>query len=96
MNIEIKRQNKDGLERELWRFVTLSREETTLYLDFYSVQTRQTKRHEWKVVKSKVYDRLMSRNNTLDLQSDVPLPNDVATEARQEYIDSIIIKKWDI
>jgi len=86
MRLEIIRPNGD-LEREVWQFnlnlgLTGS---PCIYLQYYSFQTRGTKRHKW--VEQTHWQKIDRRYNNI---SDPPLPPDVEDEMRKRYQEYIL------
>ena len=99
--ITVERNHPDGLQREVWRFIHIdNHSDVTLYLDVYSCQSRPTKRHNWKInpatrdKPSPHYSRLNHRDSGLTLEQ-VPLPEDVAQEAKEQFVSGVVVKKWD-
>jgi hypothetical protein len=72
------------LRQEVWSFCVL---DFQIVLDAYWVVSRATLRHKFKLdSRAMYYARLSSRDSTVEVDS-VPLPDDVAAEARQQVID---------
>ncbi|MFA5311689.1 MAG: hypothetical protein WC375_00055 [Methanomassiliicoccales archaeon] len=102
MNIEVVREEPDALNRHVWRFYLMNLHgDFSIFLDSYSQQVRATKRHGWKIKIADhnhqrimmAYERLDSRRCGLTVQ-DTPLPYDVAKEAKEKVVNSIVVKKW--
>lgn len=87
--IEVIRQT-DPLGQTVWRFWFDDRD-ATLYLDHYHEAKRETTRHKFKPIN--YYCRTDRRNNKIEV-NDVPLPQDVADEAKAKLMDLITVKKW--
>ena len=85
----ITRINPDDLSQVVWTFRTI---ELKVVLDRYEVQTRATKRHKFIRARDHYYDRHNGRDSSLSMD-DVPLPLDVAEEARQQVMAQICIAK---
>jgi hypothetical protein len=103
--IEVERLDASGLKRQVWRFELLSRISDNIheiYLDTYSAQTRITKRCGWLIDVGSVngmnkkmqYCRLFTRESGLPIDQ-VPLPDDVAAEAKKIVVDGLTVKKWE-
>ena len=102
MYTEVIREDPNGLNRQTWDFSIMDYHGGfTIFLNGYSQQVRPTKRHGWKVKIvdtatqriNMTYSRLDSRRRGLTEQ-EVPLPDDVAQEAKSKVVDSISVKKW--
>lgn len=89
MNIHIVR-NHGELNQEQWRFYYYD-SRRTLYLDWYGIATRKTKRHKFQIESS--YSRLDNRGHSIQ-EAQVPIPDDVRAEAIQEFIQGIQVKTW--
>jgi hypothetical protein len=63
----------------------------TLYLDTFTVSTRESRRHRFKPVTH--YHRLLSRDSNI-AEDAVPLPDDVKAEAIASVTDQLCVKKW--
>lgn len=85
--ITITRQQDDLTQAE-WTF-WFEESDSTLFLANYTLSKRESKRHKFKPVEW--YDRLDRRNNKIKNIDDVPFPNDVTAEARQQFIDKITV-----
>jgi hypothetical protein len=78
------RVSEDGLEQQSWRFCLIDLE---VILDQYSKGKLPSKRH--RVLHNEAhYDRLSLRASTMKLAA-VPLPDDVAAEARKQVTDQV-------
>ena len=100
--ITVERLAPDGLSKRVWRFMPWdSHGDFAIFLDGYSEQERQTKRHGWnaKIVNTPakrikmVYSRIDERQSELAV-NEVPLPDDVAADAKQQFIATLVVKKW--
>jgi len=81
MNIEIIRPDGD-LKREVWTFgLTIDFSgRNSITLQYYSFQTKGTKRHKWKAQTH--WERFDRRNNNIDIP---PIPLDVDKEVHELY-----------
>lgn len=73
--------------REVWRFYY---HEHTLYLDSHQVQTRASRRHKWKV--DERYNRL---NRSGENKEVCVIPPYVAAVAKQNFVDSLTVARWE-
>ena len=89
MNVEIIKQHGD-LKREVWAFsLSIGYSSSCIYFDRFSVQTKGSKRQNWKVQSH--WDRLNRRDNSITTPL---LDPEVELEMRaryQEYIFSLPI-----
>ena len=86
--IQIEKQI-DELTFERWTFTWI---DNTIYLDGYVVIQKESKRHKnYKCLKK--YSRLMSRDNTI-LESDVPFTDELKTEALNQFVSKVKVRKW--
>ena len=83
MRTEIIRPDGD-LKREVWTFDLQLIYHLCIYFDRYSFQTRETRRHKWKVQTH--WDRLNRRDNTI---ASPPLPPDVEAEVRPYFAEQV-------
>ena len=88
MRIEVKRQ-VDSLNQHQWVFWV---DKATIYLDSFRTLTRETTRHKLKVTGPR-YDRIDQRYSTLQV-SEVPLPDDVAADAKAQFCAKVTVEKW--
>jgi hypothetical protein len=81
MNIEIERVADDGLSRRVWCFSLTDRAE--IILSDFSAEVRETKRHKWRQGGPRFCGRggADHRYGEWIPRGDVPLPDDVASEA---------------
>ena len=84
--IEVERIIND-LEKENWGFTLVDK---TLVLAHYRYLARATKRHGFKAIK--FYSGWDRRVSTVGV-GDVPLPEDVAQEAKQKLFDMVKVVK---
>lgn len=81
-------RHSDDTHREVWRFNFI---EPRIALTGYRQEERASKRHGWK--SSGVhYDAYYKRNSTVALK-DIPLPNDVAAEAKEFVMNQIYVAR---
>ena len=85
----IERTADDKLHQQVWSFAQF---DTTLKLDIYAKLERTTTRHKFKVVTGYSYSRLDRRSHAMK-SADVPMPDDVIQEVRQQFFDSITVEK---
>jgi hypothetical protein len=78
----------DELNREVYKFCVLY--ETSLKLNEYALQNRETKRHKFK--NKKYYDRLRDRSSTIDID-DIVLTEDIKQEAINIFISRLAVTK---
>lgn len=85
MNIQATRQSDDLLSQERWTFyfdVPLGGK-FKFYLQYYSAEVRQSRRHRtWE--KKRFYSRFKVREYNLISYADVPMPNDVIADAKNQ------------
>lgn len=86
MNIKIQ-QAKNELTTEEWVFRL---NEATLVLHRYTLQTKESKRHKFRIVE--LHNRTYSPHNTLEIK-DVPLPEEVKKRALDEFVARISVVK---
>ena len=93
-HISVTREGEDGLSSQEWLFfVHIGHEVLNLSLDSYREFSRPTKRHKPKV--SARYDRLFRRRDEPCLtENEVPLPRDVADEAKDKLVALIRVCTW--
>jgi hypothetical protein len=84
MNPEVIRVGQDGTSREVWRFIFLDWYSRGLYLEHYKTQSKIRPQRKWRTTGH--WDRYDHRNDTI---KDVPLPDDVIAEVRQQLKDAI-------
>jgi hypothetical protein len=87
--VEVTR-NDSPLQQHWWRFWFDDRN-CVLWLDYYSLNERQSTRHKFKSVH--YYTRTDRRSCNIALD-DVPLPQDVQDEAKGSLIARITVQKW--
>ena len=83
-DVTIQRESDDRLQRQMWTFWFDDRTHC-LVLNTYLFQTRITRRHAWTTMDK--YMRLYQRQSMPIV--DVPLPDDVASEAHTQYTQKI-------
>lgn len=85
--------NAENTLQGIWTF-WFDDQKPQLILDKYVRETRLSKRHNWKPLDT--YSRLYRRNCTISLDA-VPFSDDVAREARQQFLelfyDMPVVKK---
>lgn len=88
---ELKKQGDSPLEQERWIFW---QQGTTLYLDAYYKEQRETTRHKYKPVTA--YERLTNHRDTFKMicEEDVPLPEDVVNEVIRHVGSLLMVKRW--
>jgi hypothetical protein len=89
--IVVTRTTADIMTAEVWTF-WFDDGRATLWLDSYVTMARPTLRHKLGDVFN--YRRIDGRSNTIALP-DVPLPDDVASEAKAAIVERITVRKWD-
>ncbi len=90
MHIEVVRSEGD-LTRYVWSFWFCERN-MTLYLDHFKEEYRETLRHKFRAITA--YDRIDARSNSIQMEQ-ISLPPSVMDEAKQKFVDQIVVKKWD-
>lgn len=94
MRIEVIREAPDGLSRERWLFYFYDHAHL-LAVDIYSRENRLSCRHKFRA--SAQYERL-DGNRYFSVprieKDDVPLPIDVAKEAREKFADALAVGMW--
>jgi len=83
LNSEVIRDQSDGLRQERWLFAMSDRGK--VYVSFYSLSERSTRRHGYKMVS--YYDRI--ENDRSDLKVP-PLPGSVLEEGLRLIRDQIV------
>jgi len=78
----------DELNRNVWSFYFMNH---TLFLDSYSKERRESKRHKFKAIKK--YERLFHRGRAIE-EAEVPMPDWVKEEAIKQFTEAITVKKW--
>lgn len=91
MNTELIVAHEGGLQREVWTFYFMDNR-TTLYVDHYAVEVRETTRHKFKPTKR--YYRLDQRNNNITA-SEVPLTETIKGMAIAAFTKSLQVKMWE-
>lgn len=91
IRIEVERLSADELHRQAWEFAVIDKQTDDgdrlfVVVDQYTEEQRASKRQKLKLVRK--YTRL--RASPLD-RAEVPLPDDVAAEARQKVNDLLIV-----
>jgi hypothetical protein len=89
--IRVIRISDDGLSEQRWSFWFYDAM-SCLYVDLYGSYSRPTKRRKFAC--DQFYTRTDQRNNTITVDQ-VPLPDDVAEEAKAAIVNQITVKKWD-
>lgn len=79
----------DSLTQEKWEFTDI---DNTLYLNSYTLGTRESTRHRKYHVKLS-YSRIMHRSANID-EKDVPFPDSIRNEALQQFVSKIKCLKW--
>lgn len=81
-----------ALERQVWQFDLLyNTVDAAMVVQYYAVEQRGTPRQKWRPVPGSEYRRHCYRPNTTIPASNVPLPADVISEAREQLIRQIPI-----
>lgn len=92
--IEVERIEEGGLSRKVWRFhasIGYSLP-ATLRVSFYGLETRPSTRHKWRSEPATRYTSDDPRRYNSGIEAkDVPLPNDVAAEAKDILMRSIVV-----
>lgn len=88
MNIQIERENIDGLSKETWWFCI--NENLVGVVDSYGTFTRKSKKHGWKM--GDYYNRLSRRDSLLEI-SQVPFDFDIEAGVKLKIIEKITILK---
>lgn len=91
IRIMVERLSPDELHRKTWRFAVIDKhtddgDRLFVVVDEYTEEQRASKRQKLKLERK--YTRL--RSSPLD-RTEVPLPDDVAAEARQKVNDLLIV-----
>jgi hypothetical protein len=93
--IEVERADADGLSRQIWHFhltTGFGSMSNVLRVELYASETRPTKRHKWVTLASKRYSSFDNRSYYSGIKAeDVPLPDDVLTEAKDILVKSIVV-----
>lgn len=86
VNFEIEKQS--DLQMEVWQFIVI---ETKILLNHYEFKVRESKRK--KFITEKSYHRISTRDyNGERLEAhDVPLSEELKSEAKQKYFDMLTI-----
>jgi hypothetical protein len=95
MDAKIEEVSSDGLSKQEWDFyfdVGPGSATFNLYLDNYSIWSRESKRHGWKLEGR--YSRLERRHSNINL-ADVPFDEDIKITAKKAVVDKIVVKLWD-
>lgn len=90
--ITVERHEDDKLSGQIWYFSFL--DDGRLVLDQYIVEKRATLRHKFKPVN--VWKRFSARdlgNMKIENEADVPLPEDVKTDAIKGVLEKIKVGK---
>lgn len=92
-NVEVERVAEDGLSRQIWRFhVITGYGNTILRVEYYGRETRSSKRHKWITAPAKRYASFDPRPyNSGIAAKDVPLPDDVAAEAKDRFMHAVVV-----
>ena len=86
MNIRIERQSEDQLTRESWDFCLI--DDCILYLHYYSLQSRPTRRHGWKV---ECQYNFQNHRDSIHIDK-VPKPESVVQEAIQKATSQLRVE----
>lgn len=87
--IEVIRQ-PNSLEREVWHFeIIATRNYVKIVLGNYSKEHKPTIRHKWQTISN--YDRFRQRSGLK--ASETPLPDDVETEAIEQFMTMVKVVK---
>lgn len=90
MFLFVERAAPDNLTRQVWQFTLLyNYADASLVVDYYAVEQRGTTRQKWRPVAASEYRRLSYRPLTTIPADQVPLPDDVIDEAREQLIRQI-------
>ena len=88
VNIEVIRQEEDGLRRKVWRFSfstpSCCGKKITAYLESYTRETRKTKRHSWQ--SAVWYSRFFAKYKYMGGEN-LEIPEDVFTEGKQLLVN---------
>lgn len=91
--IEVERIEPDCLSRQVWRFHATTgygSQPNILRVEYYGQEQRATKRHKWVSLPATRYTSFDDRRyNSGIAAKDVPLPDDVAAQAKDVFINSI-------
>ena len=90
-SLELEIKADDGLSRDVWYFYFDDRY-FRLYVDSYSKEERQSKRHGFKIIKR--YSRLDQRNNSLEF-TEVPLSSTVKLLALELITKKLDVRMWE-
>jgi hypothetical protein len=91
--IEVERVEPDGLSRQVWRFHSttgLGLNNTHLRVEYYGQEQRASKRHKWVSLPKTRYTSFDTRSYYSGIAAqDVPLPVDVAAQAKDLFMHSV-------
>ena len=88
-HVKVSVESDDSLRRVTWRFWF---HRGQLVLDAYCIETRASRRRNYKVESS--YERLaLSRSDSLK-ESDVPLPDAIREQAIRAFTANIVVVRW--
>ena len=91
--IEVERVESDGLSRQVWRFHSTSgfgSQPNILRVEYYGREQRASKRHKWVQREATRYSSYDHRAYYSGVAAkDVPLPDDVAAEAKDKFMQSV-------
>jgi len=88
MNITI-REDIDSLNYQEWSFWV---DGYNFWLDEFTVFTKENSRKK-KYEKSKSYNRILNRSNTLTVD-EVVIPEHIAKQVVEKFTNRIEVKKW--
>jgi hypothetical protein len=90
MRIEVIREYKDGLSRQVYTFWYFD-DRHALVLDTYVYQERVGRK--WKTAAFGYYSRLNERESSI-AEAGVPLPDDVRIEAAKQFMSKLKVTLW--
>lgn len=88
--ITVTRPDPDGLSQQVWTFTLVDSYSAgaALRVARYETQTRATRRHGWV---GPYYDAMDNRHYHAIKPADVPLPDDVKTDALQQLLARVTV-----
>ena len=93
--IEVERIGPDGLSRQVWRFhltAGFGSQPNVLRVEYYGQEQRASRRHKWIVRHATRYTSFDDRPyNSGIAAKDVPLPVDVASQAKDLFMSTVTV-----
>jgi hypothetical protein len=94
-DVVIREESSDGLRAEEWRF-WFYESRGVIVLDGYKEEERPSRRHKFRPVAGRRYDRLGgSRNYPSPIrEEDVPLSSTLCSRVIETFVESLRVVRW--